>query len=101
METLTRSRIVRSDDEITSLLDDYEKSNLSVKEFCELSDISEATYYNWRNRFRKNDKKHDAPGFAKLQVTQEPIAESQLFAEVNGIRLYQAVSASYLKELVS
>ena len=102
METSTRStRIVRSDEEILTLLDEFDKSNLSIKEFCELSDISEATYYNWKNKFRKFDKKNDAPGFATLQISHEQVAEYGLFAEVNGIRLYQAVPAAYLKELLS
>jgi hypothetical protein len=102
METSTRStRIIRSDEEVLALLDEFDKSNLSVKEFCELSDISEATYYNWKNRFRKTDKKNDPPGFATLHIAHEQIAEPGLFAEVNGIRLYQAVPAAYLKELLS
>jgi hypothetical protein len=101
METTTRPRVVRSDEEIMSLLDEFENSQLSVKEFCELSDISEATYYNWKNRFRKIDKKPDASGFATLQVVNEPLTEPALFAEVNGIRFYQVVSAAYLKELLS
>ena len=102
METSTRStRIFRSDEEILALLDDFDKSNLSVIEFCELSDISEATYYNWKNKFKKSDTTNDASGFATLQIAHEQVAESGLFAEVNGIRLYQAVPAAYLKELLS
>lgn len=101
METSIRStRIIRSDEEVLALLDEFDKSNLSVKEFCELSDISEATYYNWKNKFKRSDRKIEATGFTTLQIAHEQVAESGLFAEVNGIRLYQAVPAAYLKELL-
>jgi len=103
METIVTkpARIVRSEEEIFNLLDEYEKSDVSVKEFCEIYDIVEATFYNWKNKYRsKPEKQNEQAGFAALEITPSPVSmDTALFAEVRGIKIYQPVPASYLKEL--
>jgi hypothetical protein len=67
-------------------------------EFCERQQIHKSNFYKWVSRYQQKNKskKIQRSAFAKVQVT---LPESPLFAEVNGIRIYQAVTASYLKEL--
>lgn len=89
---------IRNYQEINQLLQEFDNtSDISVKEFCEMQGIRPATYYNWRKRTRPvaaaNSQR--SAGFIKLV----PSAGGTLFAEVNGIRLYQPVSADYLKSL--
>ena len=83
--------------QIRGLLDLFDVSALSAKEFCSTHGISETTFYKWRGRYRSVDVRND---FIPLQVAATS-TEAALFAEVNGIRIYQAVPASYLKELAS
>jgi transposase-like protein len=103
METIVaqQTRVIRREPEILHLLDEFAKSNISVKDFCKTNGISAATFYNWRNRYGTKAVEQTAePGFATLQITATtPESEAVLFAEVNGIRIYQPVPASYLKEL--
>jgi hypothetical protein len=52
-ESRKKDIVRRSPEEIQRLLEEFEKdSGTSVKEFCQLHGIREATYYNWRKRFR-------------------------------------------------
>ena len=85
----------RSAKEIKELLVLFESSGVSAKQFCADNRISTAVFYKWRERYRTQEEKTD---FIPLQVTSS--ASIALFAEVNGIRIYQAVSASFLKELL-
>ena len=36
------------------LLEEYRQSDLSVKHFCELIEVSVATFYNWRRKLRQS-----------------------------------------------
>lgn len=91
----------RSKNQIEQLLQEFEKGNSNVAEFCELHTISRAAFQKWQSRYRRNPATNSTPGgFAKLKIaTPDLNLRSILFAEVNGIKLYQPVSASYLKEL--
>lgn len=84
-------------------MEEFEKSDsITVKEFCEMQDISNARFYNWQKIYRsKNDS--DTNGFVSLEVSESSTEQTgaSLFAEFNGLRFYQEVSASLLKELVS
>jgi len=94
-------RIFRTKEQILALLEEQQKSNLSVKIFCERSGISSATFFNWRKRFGSGSHGQPIAGFASLQVThQMPPAAPRLFAEAGGIKIYQFVEATYLKELI-
>jgi len=94
MEQIKRFR--RTAKEIRQLLELFDSSGLSAKQFCITNGISETVFYKWRGRYRTVEEKND---FIPLQVATS--SSPVLFAEVKGIRIYQAVSASYLKELLS
>jgi len=99
MEQVTgkKMRIFRGEETIIGLLDEFAKSGLSTKSFCVQNNISPATFHNWKKRYSNPGKSTDQPGFAALQIA--PSADGTLFAEVNGIRIYQPVAAACLKEL--
>jgi hypothetical protein len=90
-------RSFRSEAEISRLLQEQADSGQSVKTFCALNKIQEGSFYRWRNKHSKIDSPSSPSGFAALQIIPEPV----LFAAVGSIRIYQSVSAAYLKELVS
>jgi hypothetical protein len=92
----------KTEQEIIQLMEEFEKSDsITVKEFCEMQDISNATFYNWQKMYRSRQNENDVNGFVSLDVftSAEERSESSLFAEVKGIKLYRQVSASFLKEL--
>jgi hypothetical protein len=70
---LLTMRTSRTEDEILTLLDEYDNSNMTVKEFAEVYEISDATFYNWRNIYRnKAESKEKCSGFASLEVVNSP-----------------------------
>lgn len=95
----------RPDNENIQLMEEFEKTGaMTMPEFCEAYEISNATFYNWQRIYRnRNQNDGDASGFLSLDVTASPFeqAEGSLFAEFKGLRFYKEVSASFLKELVS
>lgn len=89
----------RSEEEILKHLSDQEQSEFSVKEYCEMFDIVEQTFYSWIKKYRS--KPEDPAGFAQIEVIPTFSSRPQLFAEVGNIKLYKEVSAEYLKTLLS
>ena len=100
------------------LLAEFKESGLSVRDFCQLHNIADGTFRKWQMRQRRKqlklqeqqlEKSRDAngraagqAGFAEVQIMEpsSPMPESLvLFAEVSIIKIYQPVSASYLKDL--
>ncbi|MBA3830270.1 MAG: transposase [Taibaiella sp.] len=95
-------RLFRGEETILNILTEYKKSKLSVKEFCFQNNIASATFHNWKKKYSRRSVKSARPvGFAALQITQPVTSEPALFAEVNGIKIYQWVTGAYLKELLS
>ena len=84
--------------QISALLAKYKSSGLTVTEFCNQHQIPRATFHKWVSGHQEKSKsnKTQRSAFAKVRVASP---ENLLFAEVNGIRIYQAVSPSFLKEL--
>lgn len=75
---------------------------MTVKAFCKLHQISEGSFYSARKRYRSSvTSLSKQSGFIAIAP---PVAlkesGSGLFAEVKGIKLYQAVPADYLKALI-
>ncbi|RXK86004.1 IS66 family insertion sequence element accessory protein TnpA [Filimonas effusa] len=99
MEGLSPSnrRQFRSRSVILNLLEAYHQSGLSIKSFCAERSIPQGSFHNWRKRYEK-ESKSGSDSFTRLQLS---VAATGLFAEVNGIKLYQPVSPAYLKELAS
>jgi hypothetical protein len=86
----------RSRPVILELLKEQLESGLSVRSFCARHSIAEGSFYGWKKRYGNEKAVVNGNAFSRMQVTTAPGA---LFAEVNGIKLYQPVSAAYLKEL--
>lgn len=84
----------RSHAEILNLLSEYSKTNETVKQFCITRNINKASFHKWQSRYKT---KGSIGGFAPVQVT----SSIALFAEVKGIKIYQPVTAAYLKELLA
>jgi hypothetical protein len=105
MENATgvKRREFRSESAILELLRDQQRSGLSVRVFCAARSIPEGSFHNWKRRYGTEQLSNDSEGFAQVQLEASP---GVLFAEVSGadgyrVKLYQAVSAVYLKELMS
>ena len=95
------SRSRRSKQQIQDLLSEFNTSTGTVKEFCKLHNISAGKFHKWKSRYKAaSGNKSKRSGFAKLDVMDASLLAPALFAEVKGIRIYQPVSASFLKELL-
>ena len=101
MEEQQNLRIRRRSDEIKKLLNEFTDGGLTIKEFCIQHSITEAVFHMWRSRY-SDGLPNNKGGFVTLKQTGSGRAfNDALFAEVNGIRIYQVVSAGYLKELLA
>lgn len=87
--------------EIKRFLETFKHGDLTTKEFCEINDIHQATFYKWRSRYAEVIPVEKSSFLVLDQVSFAAASEATLFAEVKGIKLYQAVEAGYLKELLS
>jgi hypothetical protein len=101
-----KSPVRRTRNQIAKLLKEYEsKEGMTTIEFCKLHNINKSNFYNWQKRYGSQQRNNSkAKGFIPIEVSPscQPCGSvSSLFAEVNGIRLYQVVAAEYLKALVS
>ena len=95
-----RVRTRRNRGQITQLLEEFEKANIPAAEFCRQHQINIANFHKWRSRYKPDANSNaTAPGFASVKVVDVSSSPS-LFAEVNGIRIFQPVSAAFLKALV-
>ena len=92
----------RNKTQILDLLSEYDKNpGMSVKAFCKFHEISEGSFYSARKRHGSaGNSLQKQPGFIAIPSPRFPGPAGALFAEVNGIKLYQAVPADYLKALV-
>jgi hypothetical protein len=94
-----KRRLFRSKSAIPELLQQQHQSGLSIQSFCMQHSIPSGSFHNWKKKFGTDEAISTEPSFTTLQI--KPPASQQLFAEVKGIKLYQPVSAGYLKELAS
>ena len=96
------SRTRRNKQQIQDLLNEFEQSNLSAKDFCKKHHISRPNFHKWKSRYTSNRViKNKNAGFAAVEVVDSSTVLRGLFAEVKGIRIYQPVSASFLRELLA
>ena len=100
MEVSQIKRQRRTAAEIKTILEEFKQSDLRAKEFCKLYDIDEGTFYKWKQRYAKQEA-IPTSSFIALRQPFSKGSEVKLFAEVKGIKLYQVVAASYLKELLA
>lgn len=90
----------RSKQQIQDLLTEFEQSKTTAKDFCRQHNISAGNFYKWKSRYGGNAGKKTSSGFTVVDVVDSPSVLQGLFAEVKGIKIYQAVSASFLKALL-
>ena len=97
------ARRQRPPEEIIKLLEEYENSEgITVKEYCTMIGVSDAAFYGWRRMYgAKTDSQERQPGFIELIASETATTVQGLFAEVKGIKLYQPVTAEFLKALAS
>jgi hypothetical protein len=101
-KSVRQRRVRRSESQIKVLLKEKDQSNVTVKEFCERNEISEATFYNWRNRCAAGINKRSA--FIPVRVS-DVVSEGPVFAEIEyrgrvTVRLLRQVDPSWLKALL-
>lgn len=94
----TSLRVRRNNKQIQELLDQFENSDGDVGVFCKIHNINLPTFHKWQSRYRRKADMDSSPSFITLAA---PSSNGSLFAEVGTIKIYQPVTASYLKELVS
>jgi hypothetical protein len=100
METSSKPhRQQRPEAEIKALLSEHERSNLTVKEFCELYEISEQTFYNWRNKHFPKVEKEETFVELNLPASSLPSAEIELPGK-GIIRFFYPLDASFVKSLM-
>jgi hypothetical protein len=92
---VARQRIVRSEPEILSILEEYDKSGYTQKEFCEVSDINEMTFYSWLKKYRPKTVVDEVKGFATIELIPAQ-GKEQLFARIGKLELYKEMPAEYL-----
>ena len=104
MDQLKDKKIIsrQSKTRMLELLEEYDRTkDMTIKEFCKLRHISEGSFYSARKRHRAaSSAKKQSSGFIAISSPALKEPAGSLFAEVSGIKLYQAVPAEYLKALV-
>ena len=80
---------------IVKLLQEQNRSGQNIKTFCAAHGIAEGTFHNWKHKYAGEVDARS--GFTAVQIIPDP----GLFAMVGGIKIYQPVSAAYLKELLA
>ena len=97
---VAKTRTRRTQEQILDLLAEFDNADCTVKEFCQLKGISQGNFHKWKSGRKGTGLQTERPsGFSKVMVRS--LSSDHLFAEVNGIRFYQTVSAAYLKELIA
>jgi hypothetical protein len=93
----------RTETDMDSLMKKYYSSKgISIKAFCEQHAIREWKFYTWHKRFKSAESSiKEQQRFVPVEVMSAGEDKAPgLFAEVQGIRIYQPVSADYLKSLL-
>ena len=91
-----KTKVFRGKPQIEQLLTEHVQSGQSARAFCAAHGIAVGTFYHWKEKYGKSKARKKA-GFATVEIV--PSTGNGLFAEVGAIKIYQAVSAAYLKEL--
>jgi len=87
-----------------SLISEQLNSGRSVKSFCDQHNIQSSNWFYWQKKYQQHQASSNGneSSFTLLQITPDLITpdDSVIFAEYKGIKLYQQVSASFLRELI-
>jgi hypothetical protein len=97
-----QSNTRRSKAQMLELISKYDKNQgMTVKAFCNRHQISEGSFYSARSRYQSSGSPiQKSSGFIAIASSMSKVPAGALFAEVNGIKLYQGVPAEYLKALI-
>ena len=102
--TISKRKRSLSDQEIFKAVEEFEQAgNISTKEFATAFQVSKATVYNWRKKYRNKDTVKNQPkGFIPVDLSdiQRPEEQGRIFAEYCGITFYQRVDPAYLIALL-
>ncbi|WP_143151019.1 IS66 family insertion sequence element accessory protein TnpA [Chitinophaga sancti] len=87
-----------------SLISEQVNTGRSVKSICDQHNIQSSNWFYWQKKYhqRQISSNGDESSFTLLQITPDLITPNDpgIFAEYKGIKLYQQVSASFLRELI-
>ena len=108
-ESGKRVFIKRTEQRKLDLIDQWEKSGLPIKTFCEQHKFSDSLFHSWLNKYRRKKKALPAEkSFLPLQVSDSPLvgAYAAPYAEIitangNQVKLYQPVTVDFLRKLLS
>lgn len=108
-KTSKRSFIKRTEQEKLHLIDQWEKSGLPIKTFCNQHNFSDSLFHTWLNKYRRNNKPvKTQKEFISLQVASMPLSNhpGSLYAEVitskgTQVKFYQPVSDDLLRKILS
>ena len=70
MRVLSDGRVRRRRSEWQAIMQAFEKSGLSVVEFCEREKISASVFAAWKRRFSQSEA--SPPGFVELKASSSP-----------------------------
>jgi transposase-like protein len=110
MNTTTKKSITRrSDAEKLGLIQEWEKSGLSIASFCRQHGLADSQFYTWLRIYRPKGEQQSKRDFIPLQIpaASAPLPDtSSLYAELvlaggTSIKFYQPVAATYLRTLIS
>lgn len=101
--------IKRTEQQKLDLIDQWEKSGLPIKRFCEQHKFSGSLFHSWLNKYRRNKKALPAEkSFLPLQIAGSPLvtADAYPYAEIitangNQVKLFQPVTVDFLRKLLS
>ena len=90
----------RTREDIIQLLRDYQNSDgISIEQYCENIGVSDATFYNWRKKYR--EWQEPPVDFVPLEITGSHQPAASLQAEVKVIKFYGPLCIEQLKTLLS
>ncbi|MEI6949919.1 transposase [Paraflavisolibacter sp. H34] len=99
----------RTDAEKLGLIQEWEKSDLSIASFCRQHGFSDSLFHTWLKRYRPKGGQQSNSDFVPLQLPAAPAEvpdTPSLYAELvlaggTNIKFYQPVAATYLRTLIS
>ena len=107
METTTTKRngaINQKSERMSRLVCDYKSSGLTIKQYCAANKIKEKTFYYWQRKYKRAGIIPAMPSIVPINLSSantEHHEAPSLFAEIRGLKLYQAVPAEYLLALLN
>ena len=108
-KTSKRSFIKRTEQEKLHLIDQWEKSGLPIRTFCNQHNFSDSLFHTWLNKYRHDRKALKIQKeFIPLQVTSMPLSNQpgSLYAELitargTQVRFYQPLPDDLLRKILS